>query len=440
VARPIDIMERERRQRAFLEAFARTGIISRALRETGLHMPQHYRWLESDPEYARRFAEVSAVLPPDLARVNRKPYPRSGQGPGKVPTGRPVDWEKRHRREEVILAALARTGIVMDAASEAGIFPSEFYRWRRTDPVFREKADKAIAEGQERGRRVTSERLSASSGAMWERDGFRERMSERQRESWSAPELRAAAGDRSRRRMEDPEYREKWLAALLASLPVACDQPGYFDEIDTAEKAYWLGFLLTDGCVRGYGDGGSRLVVKLARKDREHLVKLHAALGARRPIRDIEAVTFGALRPLSVLDVCSPPLTRALISHGVLPRKTHTCEPWDGPSDLMPHYWRGIIDGDGGVYPAGRDSMLHLGGTYAVTEGFRAWAQATCGTTAKQHKRPGSPNFWVINIGGQRQVRCLLAALYDDAPVALDRKKAMADLALHGKPPSASLF
>ena len=40
---------------------------------------------------------------------------------------------------------------------------------------------------------------------------------------------------------------------------VACDNPTYFDEIDTPDKAYWLGFIGADGCVTGLRAGYPRL-------------------------------------------------------------------------------------------------------------------------------------------------------------------------------------
>ena len=42
--------------------------------------------------------------------------------------------------------------------------------------------------------------------------------------------------------------------------------------------------------------------------------------------------------------------------------------------------------------------------------------------------------------GAPSAVLKLLRALYDDAPVALARKKALADLAVYGKPLQASLL
>ena len=54
---------------------------------------------------------------------------------------------------------------------------------------------------------------------------------------------------------------------------------------------------------------------------------------------------------LASLSVGSRRLTKALVALGVTPRKSGTLQPWDGPADLMPHYWRGMVDG-GGRWPA----------------------------------------------------------------------------------------
>lgn len=44
----------------------------------------------------------------------------------------------------------------------------------------------------------------------------------------------------------------------------------YFDEIDSEEKAYWLGFIYADGYIRERKSGKS-LEIKLAVKDKKHL-------------------------------------------------------------------------------------------------------------------------------------------------------------------------
>ena len=48
----------------------------------------------------------------------------------------------------------------------------------------------------------------------------------------------------------------------------------YFRVIDSEEKAYWLGFLFADGCIRK-NKTGSQVVLKLSTKDENHLIKLN---------------------------------------------------------------------------------------------------------------------------------------------------------------------
>ena len=146
----------------------------------------------------------------------------------------------------------------------------------------------------------------------------------------------------------------------------AHNRPSVFRTIDTPEQAYWLGFLNADGAILGVNPGTLRLQVALARKDRGHLVKLRAFLGIGREIWDYEARTIGdVLRPYSRLICQERPVVMDLVRHGILPNKTGAEKSWaDGAPDLMPHYWRGMVDGDGSV--PGRGFNVTLAGSYEV--------------------------------------------------------------------------
>ena len=221
---------------------------------------------------------------------------------------------------------------------------------------------------------------------------------------------------------------------------IACENPGYFDQIDSPDKAYWLGFIGADGCVTGLDHGNPRLQVKLARKDRDHLVLLHETLKATRPIRDHEEFSAGQMRPYSTLAVYSRQLADSLIAAGITPRKSATLQPWDGPATLMPHYWRGLVDGDGHIHINDRGVFTGLLGSEAVAKAYAAWVNALIGTRVNATQKGQSRGAWSVQVGGTVRVLRLLAALYDDAPVTLSRKKALADLAVHGKPLAAPLF
>ena len=219
-----------------------------------------------------------------------------------------------------------------------------------------------------------------------------------------------------------------------------CDNVTYFDKIDTPAKAYWLGFIGADGCVTGFDSGNPRLVIKLARKDRDHLVLLHKTLKANRPVRDHDEMSKGQMRPYSTLAVYSPRLVEGLLAHGITARKSATLQPWNGPDGLMPHYWRGLVDGDGHITINGRGVYMGLLGSKSVADTFATWVNALAGTNVHATPKKPSATAWCVQVGGTIKVLSLLAALYDDAPVALARKKALADLAVHGKPLQAALL
>ena len=213
-----------------------------------------------------------------------------------------------------------------------------------------------------------------------------------------------------------------------------------FSEIDTPEKAYWFGFLNADGTIVGVNPGNLALQCSLARKDRAHLIKLRTFLGIEREIWDYEAVTIGGvLRPYSRLICQERPVVMDLVRQGILPNKTGAEKPWaDGPEHLLPHYWRGMIDGDGSV--PGKGFNIALAGSYAVIDAFIDWARQMCGTGINPTQDKRSPDHWRAIMGGRASILTLLDVLYVDAPVALDRKKALADIALRGDTPDPTLF
>jgi DNA invertase Pin-like site-specific DNA recombinase len=203
--------------------------------------------------------------------------------------------------------------------------------------------------------------------------------------------------------------------------PPGCENSGYFEQVDTPEKAYWLGFISADGCMvtTAAHPEGSHLAVQLAVRDRQHLLKLKDAL------RALSNVTVNSKPERASLFVYSRGLADALLALGVTPRKSATMRPWDGPADLMPHYWRGLVDGDGSLARKGEGLWtVFLCGSEPCVRAFAAWAAEVCGTTAKPYFRTGC---WYVAVSGRHKVPVLVRALYGDAPVSLDRKQERAD-------------
>lgn len=194
----------------------------------------------------------------------------------------------------------------------------------------------------------------------------------------------------------------------------------YFERVDTPEKAYWLGFIAADGCVLATAN---RLTVELSGKDASHLAQLNADLNYDRPLswnRSCAATVAESAR-----------LVADLASHGILPRKTTGLMPWDGPPDLMPHYWRGMVDGDGSIYHVRSDWVINLTGTKAVVRSFGQWAGVACGSTAQPRQAAGA---WTLSICGAGVAYRLAVALYAEPVRALPRKLALAREILSVRP------
>jgi hypothetical protein len=195
----------------------------------------------------------------------------------------------------------------------------------------------------------------------------------------------------------------------------------FFQEIDSEEKAYWLGFISADGCV---DRRGLQLIIALGRKDKSHLIKFCSAIGWAGPIVD----KVGSKKTLeSWITICSVKLIADLNSLGVTPAKSQTLIPWTGPSHLMPHYWRGMIDGDGSLQMPHKTYhwwQVNLTGSQSTLKQFQSWARETCGTTAKINDRK---SYWNMNIAGTQMCKKLIEKIYGDANVALERKLLLAN-------------
>jgi hypothetical protein len=124
----------------------------------------------------------------------------------------------------------------------------------------------------------------------------------------------------------------------------------YFDNIDTQEKAYWLGFLYADGYIRERKSGNS-LEMKLSIKDKAHLEKFRDSIGSSHQIKEsISKVKYKlgfSESHMCHLAMYSTDLVNSIKRHGVHSRKTFTIEFPKLDKKLVHHFIRGYFDGDG---------------------------------------------------------------------------------------------
>lgn len=140
----------------------------------------------------------------------------------------------------------------------------------------------------------------------------------------------------------------------------------YFEIINTPNKAYWLGFLYADGCVLVREKNNKRsytLEISLTKDDQIHLDKFKMCLKSNTPIKyKTIAYKYEACR----ITICNKKICEDLIKLGCTPRKSLTLKfPSEEqvPKELIPHFIRGYLDGDGCVYKSDEKSSISFIGT-----------------------------------------------------------------------------
>lgn len=133
----------------------------------------------------------------------------------------------------------------------------------------------------------------------------------------------------------------------------------FFETIDSPEKAYWLGFIATDGNIYG-----TRIQINL--KDKEHLELFAKDIGSSSPVKEYKSHGHTMFK----IGFRSKKMVQDLKNLGIEPRKTFTVKPWNGPEELMPHYWRGCVDGDGWIFKTVSGFEIGFCGNSQMVNGF----------------------------------------------------------------------
>lgn len=191
-----------------------------------------------------------------------------------------------------------------------------------------------------------------------------------------------------------------------------------FDFI-TEESAYWIGFLMADGCVYETKKGSPRISLVLAKWDIIHLEAFRSFLGTTCPIHNNS--TNGNAFSLAV---SSNKLAKSLAGYGITPRKSLAAKVIGLEYDK--HFWRGVVDGDGSISDIKKYSNLKdkkrirltLLGSKSLMEQFALFTESITSFKPKPWQRG---NIFVVNIRGKNAAR-MINILYGNCSIALPRK------------------
>lgn len=126
----------------------------------------------------------------------------------------------------------------------------------------------------------------------------------------------------------------------------------YFDDIDSEYKAYMLGLIYADGCVKQpKGNRQKCLVISLQEEDGYILDKFSKdACGGSKYLLNPPSVEFKGWKKRSVVNLTSNHLCDRLIKLGCIIKKSQLGMTFPMLDKSMePHFIRGFLDGDGSI-------------------------------------------------------------------------------------------
>ena len=196
----------------------------------------------------------------------------------------------------------------------------------------------------------------------------------------------------------------------------------YFENIDSEEKAYWLGFIAADGCV--YKNKQSyRLQINLKGSDIDHLKKFQKAICSDYKIT--EKKVGKAQSNTCQLKINSTKMCNDLIKNNIIERKSIIFEPPILNKNLMRHFIRGYFDGDGWITSYKRKDSNGYRNEVGIIGGKKALNYFIDFLPKGFSKYEKYKDDKIIQISGSsiKTISETYNYLYENATIFLDRKK-----------------
>lgn len=196
----------------------------------------------------------------------------------------------------------------------------------------------------------------------------------------------------------------------------------FFEKIDNEEKAYLLGLFFTDGsvCLDKQRSPMIRLTLKIS--DVSLLLQIKEIFNSNskliyRKEKGKETITLG-FRSQKMAD--------DLAKYGIIPKKTYLTKKLpEVPKELIKHFIRGLLDGDGSIYYSKGWKIDFCSYFYSICEDFKNISN----TFLSENNHTKIANYetaYHYRINKKDLVKQLATALYKDSKISLARKYRLA--------------
>lgn len=202
----------------------------------------------------------------------------------------------------------------------------------------------------------------------------------------------------------------------------------FFNVIDTEEKAYFLGLMFADGSVSPDKTEKRNPQIKLQLKiadikilqDFKNILNLNSNLTYDKR-KNKEGVS---------LSFRSKQMSEDLSNYGIVPNKTYLTKHLPKISDeLLRHFLRGLLDGDGSIYQETKSKKYRIDFCsyhQSICEEFRE----LCNKFLDKKNTNIIANYgtaYHIRFNDQKTVKQLATVLYKDSKISLARKYSLAE-------------
>jgi hypothetical protein len=193
----------------------------------------------------------------------------------------------------------------------------------------------------------------------------------------------------------------------------------YFENIDSEDKAYFLGFIVADGCISEKSNS-----IKIIQKETKVLYDFKRYI-------DFEGDIFTSKnRNISNITITSIKTKNDLEKLGIHSNKTVVVKYPDIPDNLQNHFMRGVFDGDGCISlrtdkrdNSQRGQVNICSGSYDFIKEYYDKLVEYCNLSGKNKIRCPKGTYYVVDWGGLSDVENIYKFLYKDSTIFLSRKK-----------------
>ena len=198
----------------------------------------------------------------------------------------------------------------------------------------------------------------------------------------------------------------------------------YFSNVDNQDKAYWLGFIMADGCIYEGTKNTYRLQINLKYEDVSHLNRFQEAINSNYSIQRKEINNS----IVAILKINSTKMCKDLMKAGVTERKSLICKFPSIKEELYSHFIRGYFDGDGCISLTLNSKIRK---EFSIVGGESMIASFSDILKLDVHSLTNREHLKCVRTSDKTKIIELYNYLYKDCNYFLQRKKKVYDILIY---------